>query len=299
MADDRFEIDTSLARLLVASQFPHWAALPIEPVEPGGWDNRTFRLGPAMKLRFPSAARYAAQVAKEHRWLPILAAHLPVPIPSPLAQGSARRRLSLALVGPALAAGRGRLGQPSSRTAPRFAVELAQLPAGAAGDPGRRRPRGRRPQLLPRRSARHLRRRDPPLPPRPRRLGRCRRRSVRLGGRARLPMAAAAGLGARRHRRRQSPRRGRPARRGHRLRHLRGRRPRLRPRHRLDLPRRRQPRRLPRRRRCRSRHLGPRPRLGALEGAPRPRGRHRGRRRRHVTPVDRRRDRRASVGLAT
>lgn len=87
MADDRFEIDTTLAGRLVARQFPHWAALPIERVEPGGWDNRTFHLGTEMKLRFPSAARYAAQVAKEHRWLPTLAEHLPVPIPSPLAKG--------------------------------------------------------------------------------------------------------------------------------------------------------------------------------------------------------------------
>ena len=47
------------------------------------------------------------------------------------------------------------------------------------------------------------------------------------------------------------------------------RRSRLRPGHRLDLPRRRQPRRVPRRGRRRPRHLGPRPRLGALEGAAR------------------------------
>ena len=88
MTDGRIEVDPALARRLVAAQFPHWAALPVVPVEPGGWDNRTFRLGADMKLRFPSAARYAAQVAKEQAWLPVLAARLPVPIPAPLARGA-------------------------------------------------------------------------------------------------------------------------------------------------------------------------------------------------------------------
>ena len=38
-------IDTALVRRLLAAQFPEWANLPIRPVMPGGWDNRTFRLG--------------------------------------------------------------------------------------------------------------------------------------------------------------------------------------------------------------------------------------------------------------
>jgi aminoglycoside phosphotransferase (APT) family kinase protein len=74
-------------RQLVAAQFPQWANLPIAEVEPNGWDNRTFRLGQEMSVRLPSAAGYAAQVAKEHRWLPRLAPHLPLPIPVPLAMG--------------------------------------------------------------------------------------------------------------------------------------------------------------------------------------------------------------------
>jgi aminoglycoside phosphotransferase (APT) family kinase protein len=40
-----------------------------------------------MKVRLPSAARYVAQVEKEHRWLPHLAPYLPLPIPKPLALG--------------------------------------------------------------------------------------------------------------------------------------------------------------------------------------------------------------------
>jgi aminoglycoside phosphotransferase (APT) family kinase protein len=80
-------IDSDLVSRLVAAQFPQWARLPVTPVEPNGWDNRTFRLGPDMLVRLPSAERYAAQVAKEQRWLPVLARQLPLPIPTPLAGG--------------------------------------------------------------------------------------------------------------------------------------------------------------------------------------------------------------------
>ncbi|MDP3174767.1 MAG: aminoglycoside phosphotransferase family protein [Phenylobacterium sp.] len=80
-------IDATLARRLVAAQFPQWAGLAIEPLADGGWDNRTFRLGATMSVRFPSHAAYEPQVAKEHAWLPRLAAHLPLPVPEPVAMG--------------------------------------------------------------------------------------------------------------------------------------------------------------------------------------------------------------------
>lgn len=83
-ADD---IKVSLVRRLIATQFPQWADLPVEPVEAGGWDNKTFHLGAHMTVRLPSAARYAPQVEKEHQWLPKLAPLLPLPIPVPLAMG--------------------------------------------------------------------------------------------------------------------------------------------------------------------------------------------------------------------
>jgi aminoglycoside phosphotransferase (APT) family kinase protein len=81
------EIDASIVHRLVATQFPQWADLPITPIEPGGWDNRTFHLGRHMTVRLPSAAAYSLQVEKEHRWLPRLAPLLPLPIPAPLAMG--------------------------------------------------------------------------------------------------------------------------------------------------------------------------------------------------------------------
>ena len=84
---DRTKIDAGMVSSLIAEQFPHWSGLAVRPVEPGGWDNHTFRLGDDMSVRLPSAERYVAQVEKEHRWLPRLAPHLPLPIPLPLAIG--------------------------------------------------------------------------------------------------------------------------------------------------------------------------------------------------------------------
>jgi aminoglycoside phosphotransferase (APT) family kinase protein len=79
--------DVDLVRRLVRDQFPRWADLPLRPVQPQGWDNRTFRLGTDLAVRVPSSPGYDAQVEKEHRWLPVLAAALPVPIPCPVAKG--------------------------------------------------------------------------------------------------------------------------------------------------------------------------------------------------------------------
>ena len=80
-------IDAALVRALLAQQFPQWAALPVSEASPQGWDNRTFRLGQHLAVRLPSAPGYAPQVATEHRWLPWLAAHLPLPVPAPVARG--------------------------------------------------------------------------------------------------------------------------------------------------------------------------------------------------------------------
>jgi aminoglycoside phosphotransferase (APT) family kinase protein len=85
---DRDDIDAALVERLITAQFPQWADLPITPAVPQGWDNKTFRLGVQMSIRLPSAAPYAVQVEKEHRWLPELAPHLPLPIPTPLAKGA-------------------------------------------------------------------------------------------------------------------------------------------------------------------------------------------------------------------
>jgi aminoglycoside phosphotransferase (APT) family kinase protein len=81
------DITPGLVSRLVASQFPQWGELPVRPVDVDGWDNATFRLGERMSVRLPSSPAYVEQVEKEHRWLPVLAPQLPLPIPDPLAMG--------------------------------------------------------------------------------------------------------------------------------------------------------------------------------------------------------------------
>jgi aminoglycoside phosphotransferase (APT) family kinase protein len=81
------QITVDVVACLIAEQFPQWAGLAIRPVSLDGWDNTTFRLGERMSVRIPSHERYVPQIDKEHRWLPVLAPQLPVPIPRPIAKG--------------------------------------------------------------------------------------------------------------------------------------------------------------------------------------------------------------------
>ena len=80
-------LDQELVRRLLEGQFPRWAHLPVRPVVPGGWDNRTFRLGDDLLVRLPSADGYAEAVEKEQRWLPFIAPRVPFEIPEPVALG--------------------------------------------------------------------------------------------------------------------------------------------------------------------------------------------------------------------
>lgn len=77
----------TLVRTLIAAQFPQWADLPVEAVEASGTANAVYRLGDDKAVRLPRTAGSAADVATEQRWLPRLAPQLPVPVPTPLAQG--------------------------------------------------------------------------------------------------------------------------------------------------------------------------------------------------------------------
>ena len=88
MHADEVNIGLSLVRGLIATQFPQWAKLPIEPVRSAGTDNAIFRLGEEMAVRLPRTQGAVAQVEKEQRWLPRLAPFLPLAIPVPLARGA-------------------------------------------------------------------------------------------------------------------------------------------------------------------------------------------------------------------
>jgi len=80
-------INIQLATQLINEHFPQWAGLAIEPVASAGTDNALFHLGEAMLIRLPNAQWAYQQVEKEQRWLPLMADHLPIDIPRPIAMG--------------------------------------------------------------------------------------------------------------------------------------------------------------------------------------------------------------------
>jgi aminoglycoside phosphotransferase (APT) family kinase protein len=80
-------IDAALTRRLIDTQFPEWSGLPLERFEPAGSDHVIYRLGRDLAVRLPRHAGAIGQAAKEARWLPLLAPHLPLAIPEPVAIG--------------------------------------------------------------------------------------------------------------------------------------------------------------------------------------------------------------------
>ena len=72
---------------LVAGQFPAWAHLTVTPVAEFGTDHCLFRIGDDLVARMPRVAGAVDQVDTDAAWLPLLAQHLPVDLPVPLAQG--------------------------------------------------------------------------------------------------------------------------------------------------------------------------------------------------------------------
>ena len=87
MHDDEVDTDGELVRRLLASQHPQWAELPIERVRSAGTDNALYRLGDDLAVRLPRIHWAVDKVAKEQQWLPVLAPHLPLAVPLPVAIG--------------------------------------------------------------------------------------------------------------------------------------------------------------------------------------------------------------------
>lgn len=87
MHDDEVDTDADLVRGLLASQFPHWAELPIARVVSAGTDNAMYRLGDDLAVRLPRIHWAVENVVKEQRWLPVLASRLPLAMPVPIALG--------------------------------------------------------------------------------------------------------------------------------------------------------------------------------------------------------------------
>jgi aminoglycoside phosphotransferase (APT) family kinase protein len=84
--DAEIAVDAALARRLLADQHPDLAAEPLALLAEG-WDNVLFRLGSDKLVRIPRRAMAAQFIAQEQRCLPLLAPHLPLPVPAPLRIG--------------------------------------------------------------------------------------------------------------------------------------------------------------------------------------------------------------------
>src|SRR6185369_13388697 len=77
---------------LIAAQFPDWARLPVTQVTAHGTDHLLFRVGDDLVARMPRIEWAIDQAALDHRWLPVLAPHLPVAITAPRALGQPGER---------------------------------------------------------------------------------------------------------------------------------------------------------------------------------------------------------------
>ncbi|MGQ4376414.1 aminoglycoside phosphotransferase family protein [Streptomyces sp. SAS_267] len=91
MIESEFEISEDLVRDLLREQHPDLAELPIREVA-GGWGNQMWRLGDELAIRMQRMDTSPDLQLKERRWLPILAARLPLPIPVPLRNGAPSER---------------------------------------------------------------------------------------------------------------------------------------------------------------------------------------------------------------
>ncbi|MFJ2648057.1 aminoglycoside phosphotransferase family protein [Streptomyces sp. NPDC087420] len=87
IADTLPAINAALVRDLVDTQFPQWAALPLELLDPAGSDHVIHRLGEELSVRLPRHAGAIGQARKESEWLPRLAPRLPLAVPVPVAVG--------------------------------------------------------------------------------------------------------------------------------------------------------------------------------------------------------------------
>ncbi|MGW4210617.1 aminoglycoside phosphotransferase family protein [Lentzea sp. NPDC004789] len=72
---------------LIRTQFPHWHGLPITRVEHGGTSHALFRLGDDLAVRLPDREWSTGQAERDAAVLPLLARHLPVATPEPVALG--------------------------------------------------------------------------------------------------------------------------------------------------------------------------------------------------------------------
>jgi aminoglycoside phosphotransferase (APT) family kinase protein len=79
-------VDETLARRLIAGQFPELAEAPLRRLAEG-WDNVVWVAGERWAFRFPQRTMGAELIERELRVLPLIASALPAPIPVPVFAG--------------------------------------------------------------------------------------------------------------------------------------------------------------------------------------------------------------------
>jgi aminoglycoside phosphotransferase (APT) family kinase protein len=139
---DEIETSVELARALLREQHPQWADLPIQPVTSAGTMHALYRLGEDLVVRLPLRPDAVREVAKEQRWLPTLAPHLPLAIPTPVASGAATEahpyRWSVYRWVDGDSADRAPIEDSvgAARSLGRFAAALRRVDASGAPEPG-------------------------------------------------------------------------------------------------------------------------------------------------------------------
>ncbi len=84
-------VDAALARALITAQFPAFAEASVAPFG-SGWDNAAFLVDGRIVFRFPQRAVAAPLIEREIALLPLIAPHLPLPVPNPQYAGAASAR---------------------------------------------------------------------------------------------------------------------------------------------------------------------------------------------------------------
>lgn len=87
MHPDEVDTDAGLVTRLLAAQFPHWADLPVRRVASTGTDNAMFRMGAELCARLPRVEWAVGSLERNQRLLRMLAPHLPLAVPTPIAIG--------------------------------------------------------------------------------------------------------------------------------------------------------------------------------------------------------------------
>ncbi|WP_329480737.1 aminoglycoside phosphotransferase family protein [Kribbella sp. NBC_01484] len=79
-------MDDELVRTLLQEQHPDLADLELKEVV-GGWGNQMWRLGADLAVRMPRTEEGTELLLNEHRWVPDIAARVPLPVQTPVRLG--------------------------------------------------------------------------------------------------------------------------------------------------------------------------------------------------------------------